>query len=93
MNSVNVSGTVNLLKAAVDSHVQKFVYASSSSVYGDTETLPKKETMNSSPISPYGVSEESHRLRPTAKLCKGLRAEDGFFALFQRVWSKTRYGH
>ncbi len=56
-NRVNVSGTVNLLKAAMDSNVKKFVYASSSSVYGDTETLPKSETMNPSPISPYGVSK------------------------------------
>ena len=57
VNSVNVSGTINLLKAAADSGVQKFIYASSSSVYGDTETLPKIETMNPSPISPYGVSK------------------------------------
>ena len=57
VNNVNVSGTVNLLKASVDSGVRKFIYASSSSVYGDTETLPKKETMNTSPISPYGVSK------------------------------------
>lgn len=56
-NRANVTGTVNLLKAAVDSGVKKFVYASSSSVYGDTETLPKLESMNPSPISPYGVSK------------------------------------
>ncbi|MDG7000697.1 MAG: SDR family oxidoreductase, partial [Nitrososphaerota archaeon] len=56
-NKVNVDGTVNLLKASVDSGVQKFIYASSSSVYGDTETLPKKETMVTVPISPYGVSK------------------------------------
>lgn len=56
-NRVNVSGTVNLLKSAVDHGVQKVIYASSSSVYGDTETLPKKESMNPSPISPYGVSK------------------------------------
>jgi UDP-glucose 4-epimerase len=57
VNNVNVSGTVNLLKAAVDSGAQKFIYASSSSVYGETETLPKKETVSPSPISPYGVSK------------------------------------
>ena len=57
MNRVNVSGTVNMLKAAIDSGVQKLIYASSSSIYGDTETLPKNETMNPSPISPYGVSK------------------------------------
>jgi len=56
-NRVNVGGTINLLKAAVDSSVQTFVYASSSSVYGETATLPKKEDMITLPISPYGVSK------------------------------------
>ncbi|MDG6994381.1 MAG: SDR family oxidoreductase [Nitrososphaerota archaeon] len=56
-NRVNVDGTVNLLKASVDSGVKKFIFASSSSVYGDMETLPKKETMIASPISPYGISK------------------------------------
>lgn len=56
-NQVNVEGTINLLKASVDSRVRKFVYASSSSVYGDTETLPKRESMITSPVSPYGVSK------------------------------------
>ena len=57
VNSVNVDGSLNLLKAAVDSKVQKFIFASSSSVYGDSETLPKKESMTTNPISPYGVSK------------------------------------
>lgn len=56
-NSVNVDGTVNLLKAAADSGVRKFVYASSSSVYGETPTLPKEESMSTLPVSPYGVSK------------------------------------
>lgn len=56
-NQVNATGTLNLLKAAVDSSVQRFVYSSSSSVYGDTETLPKREDMKTIPISPYGVSK------------------------------------
>ena len=42
-NDVNVGGFVNILKAAVENKVQQFVYASSSSVYGDEPTLPKKE--------------------------------------------------
>jgi len=58
-NAVNVSGTLNLLKAAVDSNVRKFLYASSSSVYGETQTLPKNEEMPTVPISPYGVSKLS----------------------------------
>lgn len=56
-NNVNVTGTVNLLKAAVDYKVKKFLYASSSSVYGESVKLPKVETMNSLPISPYGASK------------------------------------
>jgi len=56
-NAVNITGTLNVLKAAVDAKVSRFVYASSSSVYGDTETLPKREDMATSPISPYGVSK------------------------------------
>jgi len=56
-NAVNVGGTMNLLKAAVDSKIQKFIYASSSSVYGDTEVFPKVESLNPSPVSPYGVSK------------------------------------
>ncbi|UCD40124.1 MAG: GDP-mannose 4,6-dehydratase, partial [Candidatus Bathyarchaeota archaeon] len=56
-NEVNVSGTLNLLKASVDAHVKKFVYASSSSVYGEAETLPKHEKLALQPISPYAVSK------------------------------------
>ncbi len=56
-NAVNISGTLNLLEAAVKSSVQRFVYASSSSVYGDSPELPKKETMNPRPLSPYAVSK------------------------------------
>jgi UDP-glucose 4-epimerase len=58
-NTVNVGGTLNLLSAAKDAKVESFIYASSSSVYGESETLPKVETMNTSPISPYAVSKLS----------------------------------
>jgi UDP-N-acetylglucosamine/UDP-N-acetyl-alpha-D-glucosaminouronate 4-epimerase len=57
VNNVNVTGTLNLLKAAVDLKVKKFVYASSSSVYGESAKLPKVETMASVPVSPYGESK------------------------------------
>jgi nucleoside-diphosphate-sugar epimerase len=57
VNNVNVTGTLNLLKAAVDLKVKKFVYASSSSVYGESAKLPKVETMGSLPVSPYGASK------------------------------------
>jgi UDP-N-acetylglucosamine/UDP-N-acetylgalactosamine 4-epimerase len=56
-NSVNIDGTLNVLVAARDAKVRRFVYAASSSAYGETPTLPKIETMQPAPISPYGVSK------------------------------------
>jgi nucleoside-diphosphate-sugar epimerase len=56
-NEANVTGTLNLLVAARDAGVKRVVYASSSSAYGDTPTLPKIETMPSNPISPYSISK------------------------------------
>jgi len=56
-NTANVTGTLNVLVAAQENHVKKVVYASSSSVYGDTPTLPKKEEMTPCPLSPYAVSK------------------------------------
>jgi len=56
-NANNVTATVNLLKAAIDNGVKRFVMASSSSVYGDTPTLPKVETMALNPKSPYAASK------------------------------------
>ena len=56
-NQVNVDGVLNVLNAARRNDVKKIVFASSSSVYGDTPTLPKHEDMPLVPISPYGVSK------------------------------------
>lgn len=56
-NCANVDGTVNLLVAARDAKVKRVTYASSSSLYGDTPTLPKHEGMIPNPISPYAVSK------------------------------------
>jgi UDP-glucose 4-epimerase len=53
----NVTATVNMLVAAREAQVKRFVYASSSSVYGDSETLPKLETMPENPRSPYAVTK------------------------------------
>lgn len=58
-NEVNVTGTLNLLMAARCANVSRLVYASSSSVYGDTPTLPKEERMTLEPKSPYAVSKLS----------------------------------
>ena len=56
-NETNVNGTLKVLTAARDSGARKVVYASSSSVYGETSTLPKVETMATDPLSPYAVSK------------------------------------
>jgi len=56
-NEVNVGGTLNLLKASVDSGVKRYVQASSASVYGNTETLPVSESLAVNPLSPYAVAE------------------------------------
>jgi len=56
-NSVNIDGTLNLLEAAKQEGVKRFVMASSSSVYGDTPELPKREDMPIDPLSPYAVTK------------------------------------
>ena len=56
-HEANVNGTMNLLVACRDARVRRVVYASSSSVYGDSPTLPKTEDMPASPISPYGAQK------------------------------------
>lgn len=56
-NYANINGTLNVLVAARDNNVKKVVYASSSSAYGDTPMLPKKENMKPCPLSPYAVSK------------------------------------
>jgi len=56
-NKINVDGTLNVLVAARDAKVKRVVFAASSSAYGETATLPKVETMQPEPISPYGVTK------------------------------------
>jgi nucleoside-diphosphate-sugar epimerase len=56
-NRINVDGTLNVLVAARDNRVKRVVFAASSSAYGETPTLPKVESMQPQPISPYGVSK------------------------------------
>ena len=58
----NVDGFVNILLAARDVRVKKFVYASSSSVYGDSPALPKRETDFGNPLSPYAVTKLTNEL-------------------------------
>lgn len=56
-HEVNSTGTLNLLEACRKGAVRRFVFASSSSVYGDSETLPKQENHPTSPLSPYAISK------------------------------------
>jgi UDP-glucose 4-epimerase len=56
-NAVNIDGTLNMLVAARDAKVKRFVYAASSSAYGESPWLPKREDMQPEPISPYGVAK------------------------------------
>src|SRR5580693_5892273 len=56
-NRVNIDGTLNVLVAARDAKVRRIVYAASSSAYGETPELPKVESMQPEPISPYGVAK------------------------------------
>jgi nucleoside-diphosphate-sugar epimerase len=56
-NRVNVDGTLNVLVAARDAKARRVVFAGSSSVYGETRTLPKRESITPAPISPYGASK------------------------------------
>lgn len=61
-HDVNVTGFLNMLIAAKDAGVKRFVYASSSSVYGDSPILPKLETHQGNPLSPYAVSKMTNEL-------------------------------
>jgi nucleoside-diphosphate-sugar epimerase len=56
-NDVNILGTLNVLEAAKEFKVKRVVFASSSSVYGNSETMPKVETMPVAPLSPYAITK------------------------------------
>jgi UDP-glucose 4-epimerase len=56
-HDVNINGTFTVLRAAADAKVKRLVYAASSSAYGNTEVLPKVETMRPSPLSPYAAQK------------------------------------
>ena len=61
-NEVNVSGFLNMLIASRDSGVQRFIYAASSSTYGDSEALPKVEDQIGKPLSPYAITKYVNEL-------------------------------
>ncbi|MBS3938688.1 MAG: SDR family oxidoreductase [Peptococcaceae bacterium] len=61
-DTVNVHGTLNMMQAALEAKVKKFVYASSSSVYGNEATLPKVEGREGMPLSPYAITKTTNEL-------------------------------
>jgi len=85
-NDVNVSGFLNMLVAARDAGVKRFVYAASSSTYGDSENLPKVEEIIGKPLSPYAITKYVNELyadifsKTYGLSCIGLR----YFNVFGR---------
>lgn len=61
-NEVNISGFLNMLVAARDAGVKRFIYAASSSTYGDSESLPKVEDKIGKPLSPYAITKYVNEL-------------------------------
>src|SRR5258708_12788568 len=73
-NRINIEGTLNVLVAAKEKKVKRVVFAASSAAYGETPTLPKVETMQPQPISPYVVTKYVADLYGQAFLkCYGLK--------------------
>ncbi len=61
-NEVNVSGFLNMITASRDAKVRRFIYAASSSTYGDLESLPKTENLIGKPLSPYAITKYVNEL-------------------------------
>lgn len=81
-NDVNTTGTLRLLLAARDAGVSRFVFAGSSSVYGEVEGLPKTEEMATIPMSPYGTTKRDGEL-----YCRQFGALYGFNAVTVRYFN------
>ena len=85
-NEVNISGFLNMLVAARDAGVKRFIYAASSSTYGDSASLPKVEEVIGKPLSPYAITKYVNELyadvfaRTYGMECLGLR----YFNVFGR---------
>ena len=83
-NRANVDATLNVLVAARDAGVKRLVFAGSSSEYGNAPTLPKREDMAPSPLSPYALQKRDRdRLLPD--VLPPLRLRDGGHPLLQRL--------
>src|SRR5260221_3234376 len=81
-SDVNINGTLNVLTAARDAKVQRLVFASSSSVYGDNRVLPKHEGLVPAPMSPYAVSKLSGE-----QYCQAFSALYGFDTVILRYFN------
>jgi UDP-N-acetylglucosamine/UDP-N-acetylgalactosamine 4-epimerase len=74
---INIKGTLNMMEAARQNNVKKFVYASSSSVYGDEPNLPKKEGVEGNLLSPYALTK---------------RVDEEYGKLYTRLYGLDTYG-
>ncbi|MFL5586311.1 MAG: SDR family oxidoreductase [Ktedonobacteraceae bacterium] len=79
---ININGTQNVLQAARDAGVRRVVYASSSSIYGNTPTLPKHEQMQPDPVSPYAIHKLTGEL-----LCQAFTAIYGLETVALRYFN------
>ena len=107
-NAVNISGFLNMLIAARDESVKRFVYAASSSTYGDSKKLPKVEDEIGKPLSPYAITKYVNELyadvfaKTYGMQCIGLRyfnvfgrrqTPDGAYAAVIPLWVKKLMAH
>lgn len=107
-NEVNVTGFLNMLVAARDAKVKRFIYAASSSTYGDSESLPKVEDVIGKPLSPYAITKYVNELyadvfsKTYGMECIGLRYfnvfgkrqdPNGAYAAVIPLWVKQLINH
>lgn len=85
---INIKGTLNMMEAAKRQGVKKFVYASSSSVYGDSPTLPKKEGREGNPLSPYAITKRA--CEEYAKLYKKLYGLDTYGLRYFNIFGRRQ---
>lgn len=85
---INIKGTLNMLEASRQNKVKKFVYASSSSVYGDEPTLPKKEGREGNVLSPYALTKKSNE--EYAKLYRDLYGLDTYGMRYFNVFGRRQ---